>query len=428
MIRLLFTELLIDGILNFWHNKLRTLLTMLGIIFGVAAVIAMLAIGNGAKLETVKQIELFGATNIIVRAVEQSSEKQDVAIRNLSEGLSLDDAEYIKDIAPFVVGVAPQIELKDSKVKYHTFEPKSNLIGVTDSFAKVMNIKIAAGRFIDNDDLKGHSRVCVIGPAVKREMFFSEEAVNAVITINNQQFKVVGVVAGKQAEKQSAAEKKVQIKTRNSEYDVYIPITVAQKKFPRILKSGETISRALYNKVGEMAVEVQSVDCLPLAKNLITKILKRRHAGADDFEVIVPLEVLEQSKKAVEIFNLVMVLIASLSLIVGGIGIMNIMLATVTERTREIGLRRAIGATQRLILMQFVSEATIISVIGGIIGIFIGLVISYGVSAYTGWSTSTTMSSIFISFSFSVFTGIFFGYYPAYLAAHKNIIDALRYE
>lgn len=422
------TEILIDGVLNFWRNKLRTFLTMLGIIFGVAAVIAMLAIGNGAKIETVRQIEMFGATNIIIRPVPLSNEKLELAIRKLSAGLSTADAEYIKEVLPFVVNVASSAELKEAKVKYDTVEPKSTVVGIDENYARVVNLKLTEGRFIDSLDIINYNRVCVIGPKIRRELFFNEPAIGAVIKIDNQQFSVVGVISEKTAEKGAASERKLQIKTRDAETDIYIPISVAEKKFVRAVKPGETHSKLLYNSVSEMYVEVKSTDCLSFAKNVITSILKRRHSDIDDFEVIVPLEVLEQSKKAVEIFNLVMVLIASLSLIVGGIGIMNIMLATVTERTREIGLRRAIGATARLILFQFVAEATIISVIGGCIGILCGLFISYGVSVYTGWSTYTTGGSILLSFSFSVFTGIFFGYYPAYVASTKNIIDALRYE
>jgi len=424
----LLTEILMDGILNFWHNKLRTFLTMLGIIFGVAAVIAMLAIGNGAKIETVRQIEMFGATNVIVRAASLSNEKMDQAVQKLSSGLSIDDARYLKEILPFVVNVTATSEMKEAKVKYNAIEPKSSVIGVDENYCGVVNLKLSEGRFIDERDMKNYERVCVIGPKVRKELFFNEPAMGSVIKIDNQQFAVIGVVAEKRAEKGSAAEKKVQIKTRDAETDIYIPISVAAKKFPRLIKSGENTSKLLYNSVTEMLVEVKSTDCLVMAKSVISSILKRRHSGVDDFEIIVPLEILEQSKKAVEIFNLVMVLIASLSLIVGGIGIMNIMLATVTERTREIGLRRAIGATANLILFQFVTEATIISLIGGVIGIVIGFFISYGVSAYTGWSTYTTSGSVLLSFSFSVFTGIFFGYYPAYIASTKNIIEALRYE
>jgi putative ABC transport system permease protein len=424
----LLTEILIDGVLNFWRNKLRTFLTMLGIIFGVAAVIAMLAIGNGAKIETVRQIELFGATNIIVRPVALSNEKLEQAIRKLSTGLCVADAEYIGEILPFVVKSAASSELKEAKVKYNSIEPKSTVVGIDDNYARVVNLKLAEGRFIDGVDIRNYERVCVIGPKIRKELFYNEPAIGAVIKIDNQQFSVVGVIEEKTAEKGSASEKKMQIKTRDAETDIYIPISVAEKKFVRPVKAGETHSKALYNSVSELYIEVRSTECLAFAKNIITAILKRRHSGVDDFEVIVPLEVLEQSKKAVEIFNLVMVLIAGLSLIVGGIGIMNIMLATVTERTREIGLRRAIGATEKLILFQFVAEATVISVIGGLIGIMCGLFISYGVSAYTGWSTYTTGGSVLLSFSFSVFTGIFFGYYPAYVASTKNIIDALRYE
>ncbi len=401
---------------------------MLGIIFGVAAVIAMLAIGNGAKIETVKQIEMYGATNILVRAVKLNSDKMDEAVRRLSEGLSIEDAEYIKAVLPFVVNIAPQVEMAETKVKYNSFEPKANVVGIDENFQSVMRSKLVEGRFIDSDDLKIFRRVCVIGPKIRKELFFNEPAINSVIRIDNQQFTVVGVTAGRGVEKGSAAEQKVQIKTRDVESDIYIPITVAQKKFPLSVRSGETFSKVRYNRVSDMSIEVKSTDCLSFAKTSINSILKRRHAGTDDFEIIVPLEVLEQSKKAVEIFNLVMVLIASLSLIVGGIGIMNIMLATVTERTREIGIRRAIGATPFVILVQFVAEATIISVFGGLIGIFMGFGISYGVSVYTGWSTYTTLWSVMLSFSFSVFTGVFFGYYPAYMASSKDIIDALRYE
>ncbi|MBI4863296.1 MAG: ABC transporter permease [Candidatus Riflebacteria bacterium] len=426
----------IIGLAGLTTHMTRSLLTMLGIIVGVAAVIAMMAIGSGAKEETRRQIEAYGATTLFVRSVKLPQEKLQKAKRALSVGLAVSDGEYLQEIFPFVVGVAPEA-MFDEKIRYRGREPKGQLVGVDPRYFSLTGQQTTRGRLLLQQDVDEFRRVCVLGPQLARELFVQEDALGKSVRVGSLRLTVVGVTRRSMDQHDEGAPRPGQqgqgngalaIKSREVARDLYIPISLMLTAFPRFKENSDSDADPTYHRIKELIVKVDRPQSVAVAKQAITKVLLRRHGQADDFEVVAPLEILEQSKKAQEIFNLVMALIAGLSLVVGGIGIMNIMLATVTERTREIGVRRAMGATQMDILIQFLMEATVISVTGGLLGIVMGVGIARIVGIVLGWRTITTVFSIALAFGVSVVVGILFGLFPARVAAQMDPIAALRYE
>ncbi len=415
-------ENLLSALKSLQQHRLRSFLTMLGVIFGVAAVIAMLSIGKGAEYEAIEQIKAFGMNNIRISTLELSKDDQDKAIRTLSKGLSYEDALYIKEILPYIEGVAPQ-NLLGKKVYYHQFNPDANIVGTTPEYLDVTSLNLEDGRFISDEDLNEFRKICILGSTIVREMFLKEDPIGKFITIGGVRFRVVGILQDKLKTKD-----KVKIKSREVNRDIYIPITTSIKKFTITDSKSNLKNKVDYNVVDEIAVKIKAAENLYEAKTVITKILDRRHSNIKDYEIVVPTELLEQSQKTQYLFNMVMACIAGLSLLVGGIGIMNIMLASVTERTKEIGIRRAIGASAQDIMLFFLLEAILISILGGIIGIFTGIGIGKIVNVYAGWKTIVSPESIFLSFGVSSLVGIFFGIYPAFRAARMDPIEALRYQ
>jgi putative ABC transport system permease protein len=404
-----------------WAHKLRSFLTMLGVIFGVAAVIAMLAIGKGAEQEAVEQIRAFGLHNVILRAHKLDQETLDKAKREHSVGLAADDGTYLAQLLPYVEAQAPQ-NLLDKEVEHAGIKPRATIVGTTPAYLDVASAQVDRGRFLTADDDALERRVCVVGAAVAKALFFKEQALGATIAIGGQRFTVVGVMADKAKTKE-----KVKIKSRNVNEDVYIPLATAGK-FTLVEKELSEANAPDYNVVDELVLRLSDADHMAEAKAAIGKVLARRHHGVDDTELIVPDELLAQSQQTQRLFNLVMASIAGLSLLVGGIGIMNIMLATVTERTREIGLRIALGARQKDILRQFLIESALIAVIGGVLGIGLGIALGRLITLAVGWTTVITPASILVSFGVSAAVGIFFGYWPARQAARLDPIVALRHE
>lgn len=402
-----FLELVKVSLVSLNANKMRSALTMLGVIIGVASVVAMISIGEGAKGLVTKSIEDMG-TNLLFVMPGQIKVGMGGHGMGSIQTLTYEDCQEIEKNCPSVAGCAPEIS-KSAKVKAGNKNTVTQIIGTTDRYPVVRNAKIAQGRYFNTTELNSQKKVAVLGPSVVENVFFNIDPIGKDILINRIYFTVIGVL-----------EAKGQSGFMNVDDMIMIPVTTFQKRVFGI------------NYLRNISVQVKSAEMMDSAEEEVTDLLRKRHKilnpDDDDFTIRKQTEMLTQMSSITTAFTMLLGGIAFISLLVGGIGIMNIMLATVTERTREIGLRRAIGATARLILFQFVAEATIISVIGGCIGILCGLFISYGVSVYTGWSTYTTGGSILLSFSFSVFTGIFFGYYPAYVASTKNIIDALRYE
>lgn len=425
------------GLQGLISNKTRAALTMLGIVFGVAAVISMMSIGEGAKIETLQQIELLGTNNIIIEKNKPSAENKN-AKASYSPGLNLKDALSIKSINPFIESVTP-IRTDELEVQYKSSTVKFMIIGTTTNYPQTYNSKIVSGIFFDDYHDAKASNVCVIGAGIKQKLFRFEDPLSKKIKIGNLWFRIIGVAAPKNV---SAAGMK-SAGLRNFNDDIYIPFNTMTTKMEKfeidqslvimrgrgVVMRGEDDVKALdKSSVDQLTVKVKNSEQLIETANLIDRILKRKHNGVADYKIVLPEQLLEQKQKTQRIFNIVMGAIAGISLLVGGIGIMNIMLANILERTREIGVRRAVGATRNDILAQFMFEAVTISVTGGVIGILLGVAMTKMISTYAGWNTLIAPISVVLAFFVSAATGIIFGIYPAKKAADKNPIESLRYE
>lgn len=407
---------------SLYQHRLRTFLTMLGVIFGVAAVIAMLSIGKGAEQEAVEQIAAFGINTVRVYARELKEEEKQQAQRTPSVGLSYEDARYIQQLLPYVVASAPQ-NLLDKPLYYRQLAPESQVVGTTPEYLGINSLNMDQGRFLSPDDLALYRKVCVLSSELAGQLFLKEDPIGQLVTLGGQRFEVIGVLASRAQTKQ-----RVQIRSRDLAKDVYIPITTSLEKFSLTSSEDTPHNQVDYNVVDELSLQVSGPEYLTPARDALVEIFKRRHFNIPDYELVVPTELLEQSQETQRLFNLVMACIAGLSLLVGGIGIMNIMLASVTERTRQIGIRRAIGATPGDILILFLIEALLICLIGGVMGIGVGVGISQIVTVAAGWKTIVSPESILLSFGVSSVVGIFFGLYPAWRASRLDPIQALRHE
>ncbi len=398
---------------NLATHKLRSMLTMLGMIFGVGAVIAMLSIGEGAEREAMAMIERLGVRNVLVRDVDmRDDELQEV--RETSLGVSRRDAVAIADAVPGVEQTCARVEIEPYTVLSGGRTVDATAHGVDAAFAELTSLKVASGRFIDAVDVRNHAQVCVIGDGVRRELFGYSGPIGHVVKINELWLEVVGVLGG------AGGAASVQgVTVGSSDLDIYLPVSTAIRKLDL---------PALEAPLDEIIVRL-TADASPAeAARLIDQLLDRLHGGEEDYELVVPEALLEQSRRTQRLFNIVMGAIAGISLLVGGIGIANIMLATVFERTREIGVRRAMGARRDDIRTLFLMESFAISVLGGVAGVVLGLVISKLVAASAGWSTVVTLWSVVLAFGVSMAVGIGSGLYPALRAANLNPIDALRWE
>jgi putative ABC transport system permease protein len=410
-----FRELIRIGVKSLFLHKLRTLLTMLGVIFGVGAVIAMMSIGEGARRKSIEQIRLLGTNNIRIKQLTlDGDEAVDAEFRN-SEGLSWQDARSLRDKVAGSVAIS-EMRYVDEVVMAKGAIPKGvNVVGVSSTYDDLTNSFPSDGRFLSLLDDRSAARVCVMGNEIKREIFGVQSAVGQTIRIGEDRYAVIGVMPRKNVSKGGSSV----IELRNINRDIYIPITTALKRFT---------DPDFPNQIDEIAIQIDTSQNVVPASKLIHRILDRRHNGAKDFEIMIPDELLAQSQRTQRIFNVVMGSIAALSLLVGGIGIMNIMLANVTERTKEIGIRRALGASERDILGQFLNETLLISITGGLIGILIGAGMALAINVFAKWDTVVSPLSILVSFGISATVGVVFGLYPAQQAAQKDPIEALRYE
>ena len=400
---------------NLATHKLRTSLTMLGMIFGVGAVIAMLSIGAGAEQKALEAIGRLGLRNVIVRAKEVKPEER-AELRKKSLGVSLRDAEAIMEAVPNVERVLPRVEVKPYKIMAPGAKAKGKVFGISSRYRDVADVGLADGRFFDARDEREHAQVCVVGQEIRRSLFGYGPVLGKQLKVNDVWLVVVGVLANDAA---PAAAGQSSVASGSTSKEIWIPVTTAMRKFDR---------DPLDPPVDELLVTVKEGVSTRATAQVIEPLIQRLHGSADDYEVVIPEALLEQSRKTQRIFNIVMGSIAGISLLVGGIGIMNIMLASVLERTREIGVRRAIGATRRDIRAQFVVESFAISLIGGIAGIVIGIVLARIVAAYAGWPTVITVSSLLLSTGVSITVGLVSGIYPATRAAEMNPVEALRYE
>lgn len=396
-------------------HKFRSFLTMLGIIFGVASVIAMLSIGEGAKREAIAKYQDLGVNNIIVREKKMTDAELEEVRAKFSPGLTMQDSKVIQEIVPGIQKIAAQAEI-NADVKYQDKSVKSTVIGITPDFFGMMNYRIQSGEYISEKHHDSRLKVCVIGLGVANTLFQKENPVGQMIKIEDQWLEIIGVLESKTLFTETVGE----LAARDLNTDVYIPLSTFLNRFPR--------KNLLENEIQQITAQIDNSDRLVESSKLIGEILKRHHFNNEDFNIVIPYELLKQEEKERQIYNFLLGAIAAISLIVGGIGIMNIMLATVMERTREIGIRRSIGAKKSDIMSQFVTEAVAISITGGIIGVVLGVTLSLTVSLFTDVSTYIRLYSIVIAFTFSVLVGVAFGYLPAKNAANLKPVDSLRYE
>ncbi|HEY0781147.1 MAG TPA: ABC transporter permease [Thermoanaerobaculia bacterium] len=399
---------------NLAAHKLRSALTMLGMIFGVGAVIAMLSIGAGAERQALAMIERLGLRNVLVRAKEFKDDEAK-EVRQKSLGVSRRDATAIAEAVPGVDQLAPRVRIEPYKVLSESGKTEAPVVyGVTPAYEGLAHLTVQEGRFLDAFDERTHAQVCVIGPAVRRDLFGYGPALGRQMKVNDVWLEVIGVLEAPQT---GDSFEGVQVGSASRE--IYLPASTAERKFEH---------PPLASPLDEIVVALKPQARGPESAALIGDLLSRLHGGAVDYELVVPEALLAQSRRTQQLFNVVMGCIAGISLLVGGIGIMNIMLATVLERTREIGIRRAVGARRRDIRFQFVVESFAISVLGGVAGIAVGLLIARGVAVYAGWQTVVTGGSIVLSTGVAMAVGLASGIYPATRAAGLDPIDALRYE
>jgi putative ABC transport system permease protein len=402
------------ALLNLGRHKLRTSLTMLGMIFGVAAVLAMLSIGAGAEREALSVIQQMGLQNIIVRAKEFEPEELRI-MRQDSPGLSLRDANALLKALPPGTLVVGKKQLRTYQIASAYGRADSRVLGVPAAYPRVGNLAIVEGAFLLPIDEGLRHQVCVLGTSARRKLFGLNRALGEQVKINQEWFTVIGVLADQQV----GGEEFQGVKLENPNNDIFIPLQTLLDKFE---------PDPVANELDEITVRLPSPENLREHAALISGMMAAMHNQLDDFALIVPERLLEQSRQTQRIFNIVMGAIASISLLVGGIGIMNIMLASVLERTNEIGLRRAIGARRRDISRQFIVEAVTISLSGAILGIGLGFAIARLVAAYSGWSTILTPVSVLLGVGVSVTVGLVFGIFPARKAALVSPIESLRYE
>jgi putative ABC transport system permease protein len=403
---------------NLAGHKLRSALSMLGIVFGVGAVIAMLSIGAGAERQALEMIEQLGVRNVLLRAKTFEREETAEEIRQKSQGLSLRDCEAILDSVPGVELVAPKVQVDPWAVLAGREKTRAQLYGVSSRHAELVNLRIGEGRFLDQRDVLEHAQVAVIGPGVRRELFGYREVLGEDLKVDDVWLTVVGVLE----DVEGAADSFEGVSVQSSASAIYVPVTTALSKFDR-----DPLESPLQEIVVRLDPATQGA-ASRVAARAIDRLLSQLHGGAEDYELVVPEALLEQSRRTQRLFNLVMGSIAGISLLVGGIGITNIMLATVLERTREIGVRRAVGARRRDILEQFLVESFAISALGGLAGIAVGLGIARAIAAAAGWPTVVTAWSILLATGVAMAAGIVSGIYPARRAASLDPIESLRYE
>jgi putative ABC transport system permease protein len=406
------------GLENLRAHKMRSALTMLGMIFGVAAVVAMLSIGAGAQQEVMAFIEQLGVRNLIVEAREAPDNQTLQKVRKLSAGLSFQDVRIIEANLDGIDAASPRKRFTPSKMIPRPIGGDMPVVyGVTPAYQKIANLQVAAGRFFDDAETTAAAPIAVIGEAAAATLFGVEDPVGKYIKINEQWFRVVGV-AGPQLTVQSDV---AGIPAQDRNNIIYVPLYASIFR----LEDGQSAQK---DEIDGIYLQMLPSADVPSAAALVRGVLDVAHRGAGDFTIVSPAELLAEQRRTQRIFEMVMVAIASISLLVGGIGIMNIMLASVLERTREIGVRRAIGARQRDVVRQFLIETTIISLTGGVVGILLGVGMSQLIGVLAGWSTIVTTMSIVLAFGVSVAIGIVFGLYPAVRASRLDPVKALHYE
>jgi putative ABC transport system permease protein len=417
------------GIKSLKLHKLRSALTMLGIIFGVCSVIAMLAIGEGASYEAQEAIKKLGSNNILVRSLKppEQGRQQNTGPRGmqLKYGLTYDDATRLQSTIPGVVRVLPMRIIREN-VRFQRNEIPCQVIGTLPFYTDVAGASLVRGRFLAYFDEQHGENVCVITTGLARRLFPYQDPLEHTVKIDAFYYRVIGIIEERsQVEQRSQAGK---MEGQPLDNNVYIPLSASRTRFGDILirRTAGSIE-AEEVQLHQVTIQMRDTPAVETADPQIKTLLGRFH-DQNDYEIIVPLQLLRQAEQTKRIFNIVLGSIAAISLLVGGIGIMNIMLATVTERTREIGIRRALGAKRRDITMQFLVETVVLSIGGGLIGVSVGVLAPFIVSHLTTMRTIVTWWSVLLAFSISGAIGVIFGLYPAKAAAQLDPIEALRHE
>jgi putative ABC transport system permease protein len=449
-------EIAVESIVS---NKLKSMLTALGIIFGVAAVIAMLAIGKGAKQEIMEQMKMVGVNNILINPIVQdkssSSSEGEKQTKKFSRGLSMLDVDAIRETIPSVKRISPEISF-NSTAMMNGVKYTAKLVGVANDYFYLYNLPLVSGTIFNSYQEENGVQVCIIGANIRAKFFSQVEPIGQYIKFNGIWLKVIGVLQKTTVSLTGFEEKGVNVYNDN----IYIPIQTMLLRYQnRALVNTKLVSEASsnifvmgggggggmariivsssdastdtetnYNQLDRIVVQVNETEQITPSTEILSRMLTRRHTGVKDFEITVPELLLKQQQRTKDIFNIVLGAIASISLIVGGIGIMNIMFASVMERIKEIGTRMAIGAKKMDIVVQFLAEAVLISVTGGFIGIFLGVIMAKLIEQIAGIMTIVSFFSIFIAFGVSAAVGVIFGYSPAKRASEKDPIESLRYE
>ena len=419
------------GIKSLWMHRLRSTLTTLGIIFGVCSVIAMLAIGEGASREAQKSIARLGSTNLIIETVKPPEEQTNTGdVETVkSYGLTYADAESIHNTIPDVQVAVPIREL-DQEARYRSRRVAIKVIGTIPWYTEISPIHLMRGRFLTSTDLHHQLAVCVVDDQIARKLFAFDDPLGLDMKIQGNFYRVVGITAEAPAGKARDAFGKAAVAASGSGVlgNVYIPLTTAKGRFGEFSFQISGGSRSAEKvELQKIIVKVASNEQVLPTRQILDALLGRLH-DKKDYQIVLPLELLRAAARTRRIFSIVLGSIAAISLLVGGIGIMNIMLATVSERTREIGIRRALGARKRDIIVQFLSETLLLTLLGGVLGIILGSIIPFLVTHFGRMPTVVTGGSLVLAFGISATVGITFGLYPACRAANMDPIESLRHE
>jgi putative ABC transport system permease protein len=416
------------GIKSLLLHKLRSMLTMLGIIFGVCSVIAMLAIGEGASHAAQEEIKKLGSQNIILRSVKPpEDEKQSGAGRNMmiDYGLTYDDGARIQSTIPGVQRVLP-VRIIRENVRFAQNNVPCQVLGTLPFYPEIVGLDIVRGRFLTDIDQRNQDNVCVLSVGLAQRLFPYQDPLEQSVKVDTFYYRVIGLVREKNLPEQRTQAGKTEGEPLDN--NLYIPLSAARSRFGEVLIRRSAGSQEIEQvELHQLTVQMRDLAAVESADPQIKALLNRFHTR-HDYEIIVPLQLLRQAERTKQIFNIVLWSIAAISLLVGGIGIMNIMLATVTERTREIGVRRALGAKRRDITLQFLVETVVLSIGGGLIGVAVGVTTPIIVSQLTTMKTIVTPWSVLLAFGISGAVGIIFGLYPAKSAARLDPIEALRHE